>query len=144
VIVPDLPPEEGGDMYRACSDRGVDSVLLVAPTSPDERIELAASLCSGFLYCVSLAGVTGARQTLSGHVRPFLGRVRSLSALPLALGFGVSTPEHVGEVADLVDGVIVGSAIIDVIHGCDPNDTRQLVQTVIAFVGPLIEAAGKT
>lgn len=141
VIVPDLPPEEGGDMYRACTDKGVDSVLLVAPTSPDERITLAAGLCSGFLYCVSLTGVTGARQALSDRVRPFLERVRSLTALPRALGFGVSTPEHVREVADLVDGVIVGSAIVDVIHRCDPNDTKELVDKVTDFVTPLIEAA---
>jgi len=143
VIVPDLPPEEGEDMYHACSEKGVDSVLLVAPTSPDERITLAAGLSSGFLYCVSLTGVTGARQALSDRVRPFLERVRSLTALPLALGFGISTPEHVREVAGLVDGVIVGSAIVDVIHRCDPNDTRELVGAVKDFVSPLIEAAEK-
>jgi tryptophan synthase alpha chain len=141
VIVPDLPPEEGGEMYRACAEKGVDSVRLVAPTSPEKRISLAAEHCSGFLYCVSLTGVTGARQALSDRVRPFLERVRSLTALPLALGFGVSTTEHVREVADLVDGVIVGSAIVDVIHGCDADNTGELVRKVTDFVTPLVEAA---
>jgi tryptophan synthase alpha chain len=130
-------------MYGACDQEGVDSVLLVAPTSSDERIKLAAGICRGFLYCVSLTGVTGVRRTLSDRARPFLQRVRSLTQLPLALGFGVSTPEHVREISDLVDGVIVGSAIVDVIHGCGSNDTQRIAQEVTAFVRPLIEAARK-
>ncbi len=139
VIVPDLPPEEGPELIESCRARGLDNILLVAPTSSDDRIERAASHGSGFLYCVSLTGVTGARQKLGKSVAPFLKRVRKHCSLPLALGFGISTEEHIREVADLVDGVIVGSAIIDVIHRCEAKE--DLVEEVIAFVKSLIEAA---
>lgn len=141
VIVPDLPPEEGVELIDGCAARGLDRILLVAPTSPDERIELAASRGSGFLYCVSVTGVTGARQRLSESVGPFLERVRKRCSLPLALGFGISTAGHIRDVAGLVDGVIVGSAIIDVMmDAC--GGKKDPVREVTAFVGPLIEAAG--
>lgn len=141
LIVPDMPPEEGGDIISACEKNGLDNIFLAAPTSSDDRIRLAASSGSGFLYCVSLAGVTGARETLSEAAEPFLKRVRNLTSLPLALGFGVSKPSHIREVTGLVDGVIVGSAIIDKISACVGEDDKQLVQKVIEFAGPLIEAA---
>lgn len=141
VIVPDLPPEEGEELFGECAKQGMDRILLVAPTSSDKRIELAAEHGSGFMYCVSLAGVTGARASLSNDVAPFLERVRGLCSLPLALGFGVSTPEHVREVAGLADGVIVGSAIIDVIHKNADEDIQKLVQETTAFTKPLIDAA---
>lgn len=138
VIVPDLPPEEGSELIDACRAKKLDNILLVAPTSGDDRIELAASHGSGFLYCVSLTGVTGARQKLGESVGPFLKRVRKHCSLPLALGFGISTAEHIREAASLVDGVIVGSAIIDVIHRCEGK--KDPVREVTAFAEHLIKA----
>lgn len=121
LIVPDLPPESAGTLDAVTSSRGVDLVYLVAPTSTPERIRLIAGRGRGFLYCVSLTGVTGAREQLSDELAPFLVRVREEIAavgkdLPLAVGFGISTPQHAATVAQLADGVIVGSALIDRFH----------------------------
>jgi tryptophan synthase alpha chain len=88
---------------------------MVAPTSTDERIKAAVANASGFIYCVSLAGVTGARASLPEYLPEFLGRVRAQTDLPLVLGFGISKREHVAAARGLVDGVIVGSALVDVL-----------------------------
>ena len=121
LIVPDLPPESAGSLEAIASSRGIDLVYLVAPTSTRERIRLIAGKGRGFLYCVSLTGVTGARERLSAELAPFLARVREEMAaagkdLPLAVGFGISTPEHAAAVGRLAEGVIVGSALIDRFH----------------------------
>ena len=117
-IVPDLPPEEGAEVEAACRAHGRALVYLLAPTSPPERIELLASRTTGFLYLVSLAGVTGARDALPPHLADFIQRVRAaaysgaVAHTPLAVGFGISTPEQARAVGQLADGVIVGSALI--------------------------------
>lgn len=115
LIIPDLPPEEAADLQAACRKAGLDLVSMVAPTSTDERIKAAVAHASGFIYCVSLAGVTGARSSLPDYLPEFLGRVRAQTDLPLVLGFGISKPEHFAAVRGLVDGVIVGSALVDVL-----------------------------
>jgi tryptophan synthase alpha chain len=115
LIVPDLPVDEAGEFISSCRERGVDPILLVAPTSPDERIELIARKASGFIYCVSVTGVTGARTSLSEQLPAFLGRVRARTDVPLAVGFGVSSPEHAAEVARYADGVIIGSRLISLV-----------------------------
>ncbi|MBO2520411.1 MAG: tryptophan synthase subunit alpha [Firmicutes bacterium] len=122
LIIPDLPPEEGGGVQDAAAEAGIDVIYLVAPTSTPERIRLIASRSTAFIYCVSLTGVTGARSQLSASLDAFLSRVRrevraAGKELPLAVGFGISKPEHVAEVSRLADGVIVGSALIDTFHG---------------------------
>jgi tryptophan synthase alpha chain len=111
-IVPDLPPEEGAEIEAACQTHGRALVYLLAPTSPPERIELLANRTTGFLYMVSLAGVTGARDALPLHLADFVQRVRAVARTPLAVGFGISTPEQARAVGQLADGVIVGSALI--------------------------------
>ena len=111
-IVPDLPPEEATESEAACQAHRRALVYLLAPTSPPERIELLASRTTGFLYLVSLAGVTGARDALPQHLADFVRRVRAVAHTPLAVGFGISTPEQVRAVGQLADGVIVGSALI--------------------------------
>lgn len=121
LIVPDLPPDEGEELEKHASEKGVDVIYLVAPTSTPERIRLIASHSSGFIYCVSLTGVTGARSRLAASLGEFLQRVRAEMRaagreLPLAVGFGISKPEHVAEVSRIADGVIVGSALIDRFH----------------------------
>jgi tryptophan synthase alpha chain len=111
-IVPDLPPEEAFEIEAVCQARERALVYLLAPTSPPERVELLASRTTGFLYMVSLLGVTGARKALPPHLADFVQRVRAVAHTPLAVGFGISTPEQAGAVGQLVDGVIVGSALV--------------------------------
>jgi monofunctional chorismate mutase len=111
-IVPDLPAEESDELLEACRRHGLDLVFLLAPTSTDERIAAVAERASGFVYCVSLTGVTGQRAALP-DLRAYLARVRARTDLPLAIGFGVSTPEHVRQVGEVADGAVVASALIN-------------------------------
>ncbi len=112
LIVPDLPPEEGGDLERVCQEHGLALVYLLAPTSPPERMALVADRSQGFIYLVSLTGVTGARQNLPPDLAAFISRARQTTDKPLAVGFGISTPQQTAQVARLADGVIVGSALV--------------------------------
>jgi tryptophan synthase alpha chain len=118
-IIPDLPPEEAGEMEAACQDHKLALIYLVAPTSTPERLALAAQRTSGFLYLISLTGVTGARANLPPHLKAFVDQVRAQAQpdTPLALGFGISTAQQAGAVGELVDGVIVGSALIEAVSG---------------------------
>lgn len=111
-IIPDMPPEESGELRRAAAAHGLDLVMFVAPTTPEERIAQIVGQASGFIYVVALTGVTGARQSVAANLGEVLARVRRHSDLPLVVGFGISMPEHVAEVARLADGAIVGSALI--------------------------------
>jgi tryptophan synthase alpha chain len=121
VIVPDLPPEEAGELEQACRENGLVLVYLVPPTASLERIGLISARSNGFLYLVSLTGVTGARHELPADLARFIQRVRQVTRLPLAVGFGISTPEQARAVGSVADGVIVGSALIDVIgKAADP------------------------
>ena len=112
-IVPDLPPEEVGALEAACKAHGRALVYLLAPTSTPERVALAAARTSGFLYLVSLTGVTGARDQLPPDLAAFVERVRAVAKTSLAVGFGISTPAQARAVGQIADGVIVGSALID-------------------------------
>ena len=116
LILPDVPPEEALEVQAACQKVGLDFPAFVSPTSTDERIERAAKTATGFIYCVSLTGVTGARATLPDYLPEFIGRVRAKTDLPLALGFGISKPEHFQAASKLVDGVAVGAALVDVLE----------------------------
>jgi tryptophan synthase alpha chain len=111
-IVPDLPAEESDELLETCRRHGLDLVFLLAPTSTDERIAAVAERASGFVYCVSLTGVTGERAALP-DLRAYLARVRARTDLPLAIGFGVSTPDHVRQVGEVADGAVVASALIN-------------------------------
>ncbi len=114
-IVPDLPPEEGQEFAALATARGLDLVPLLAPTSTESRIQANVQAGSGFVYCVSLTGVTGAREQISATLPEFLGRVRKHTDLPLAVGFGVSRPEHVATIAQIAEGVVSASALINVL-----------------------------
>jgi tryptophan synthase alpha chain len=111
-IVPDLPPEEAGELDAACRLHGLALVYLLAPTSSAERIALVAGKSQGFIYLVSLTGVTGARAGLPPGLADFVARVRAVTAKPLAVGFGIGSGEQAQGVAQLADGVIVGSALV--------------------------------
>ena len=132
VIVPDLPPEEAGALQEALRRHGLDLIFLLAPTSDEERVRLVAQRASGFIYLVSLTGVTGARDRLPPGLEAFVARVRRATSLPLAVGFGISRPEHVAQVARVADGVIVGSALIRAIaQATNPAEAaRQFVASL--------------
>jgi tryptophan synthase alpha chain len=122
LIVPDLPAEESDELIAALDPVGIDVIFLVAPTTPDERLRAIASRARGFVYCVSLTGVTGARQALPEDLPQYLARVRSFTDLPLAVGFGVSRPEHVATLRGVADIAIIASAIIDRMDRADPSE----------------------
>lgn len=112
VIVVDLPPEEAGDLRAACDRHGIALIAMLAPTSTDARIAQVAALATGFVYCVGLTGVTGARDALATDLAGFLARVRAKVSVPIAVGFGISRPEHVAAIGAMADGVAVGSALV--------------------------------
>ncbi|HET8540698.1 MAG TPA: tryptophan synthase subunit alpha [Anaeromyxobacter sp.] len=112
VIVPDLLPEEAGEVAPALAAHGVRTVFLLAPTSGPERVEAAVRAATGFVYFVSVLGVTGARKAVPAEIGAQLAGIRARSAVPVVVGFGVSSPEEAGGLARLADGVVVGSAIV--------------------------------
>ena len=115
VLILDLPIEEADEFRAMLAGRGIDTILLLSPTTTDDRLRRAAALGSGFLYAISRLGVTGARDTLAAGAQEMVRRIRSVSDLPVALGFGISRPDHVREVAQWADAAVVGSALVDVI-----------------------------
>jgi tryptophan synthase alpha chain len=131
VILVDLPPEEAAGARAALAAAGLDLIFLVAPTSSPQRLQMVAEIASGFIYCVSVAGVTGARRNLSANLPDFLARVRRSTGLPLAVGFGISRREHVEAVSALVDGVVVGSALIDIMGKNEPAQREQAVREFV-------------
>lgn len=134
LIVPDLPPEEGEDLEQAAAKRELDLIYLLAPTSTPERIDLVAQRSRGFIYLVSLTGVTGARADLPPELESFVARVRARAKQPLGVGFGISNPEQARRVAQVADGVIVGSRVIQIIEG-----SRDPAAAVSAFIKSLRE-----
>jgi tryptophan synthase alpha chain len=117
AIVPDLPPEESASLHQALAAHDLALVPLLAPTSPQPRVQAVARLNPAFIYCVALVGVTGARQDLAATLGDFLQRVRVTTPAPLVVGFGISKPEHVQRVAALgADAVIVASALADLVE----------------------------
>jgi tryptophan synthase alpha chain len=125
LIVPDLPLEESAELLAACRAHTLDLIPLVAPTSGDARIEAMARQASGFIYCVSVVGITGARRSLSGDVAALVQRIRRHSDLPVAIGFGISQAEHVRQTAQIADGAVVGSALVDVIAHAPPGQEAE-------------------
>lgn len=115
VLMLDLPIEEADEFRGVMASRGIDTIFLLSPTTTDERIGKAASLGSGFLYAISRLGVTGARDSIADGAEQMVKRIRAASTLPVALGFGISRPEHVREVGRWADAAVVGSALVNVI-----------------------------
>lgn len=119
LIVPDLPPEEAEELESACRAAGLATIYLLAPTSTEERIRYVVSHCTGFIYLVSVTGITGARTALPPDLADFVARVRKHTNLPLAIGFGIATGEQAAAVAHIAEGVIVGSALVKAATGED-------------------------
>lgn len=130
AIVPDMPPEAASSWKRAAE--GLDTVFLVAPTSTDERLAIVTAASQGFVYCVSTTGVTGERETLALGLGDLVERIRAFTTLPIAVGFGVSTPAHAAQVAAIADGVIVGSAIVKRQH--DPEVVEEFVRELASAI----------
>ncbi len=135
VIATDLPPEESDDWVAAAREHGVDTVFLLAPNSPAARVKKVVDLATGFVYCVSRMGVTGARSELPSDLKGFIERVRAETAKPIAVGFGISRPEHVAEVCRAADGAVVGSALVSLIER--RRSSAGLVRQVTDFVRDL-------
>ena len=123
LITVDLPPQEAGELERAAREAGLHMIYLLAPTSTEDRIRLVAEHGSGFIYCVGVVGITGARSVLSDELPEYIARVRALTDLPLAVGFGISSREHVRQVNEYADAAVVGSAFVQLV-GETPREER--------------------
>jgi tryptophan synthase alpha chain len=135
LIVPDLPPSESGDLRRAAELSAIDLVFFVAPTSREAAIEAACEAASGFIYCIAVTGVTGARAQLDPAVLPLIDTVRRHTSLPVVVGFGISRPEHLQALQGKADGVIVASALLDAIAGA-PDDAAAQVRRFLTELRP--------
>jgi tryptophan synthase alpha chain len=139
VIVPDMPAEESSEFDRALAPADLVRIDLFAPTTPNDRLARLLPNARGFVYCVSLTGVTGARRALASDVAEFVGRVRQHTTLPVVVGFGISTPEHVSALRGIADGIAVGSAAIDVVTRAAPERRADELRGFVASLA----AAGR-
>ena len=139
AVVPDLPAEEADDLAKRCRDRDFKLILLVTPTTSPARAEKIVRACSGFVYVVSVVGITGARDRMPVDLGGMLARLRTQTDLPLCVGFGVSRPEHVRQLKPLADGVIVGSALVKLLEQAAADRAKSL-QELGRFVGELSAA----
>lgn len=142
ILIPDLPPEAATELREVAASRDLSTVFLVAPTTSPERIRLISDASTGFIYYISLRGVTGERTNLPTDLKDRVLEIKRLTDKPLAIGFGVSRPEHVRQVAAIADGVIIGSALIKKI-GDKPNDPDRL-DRVREFVNSITSVLAKS
>jgi tryptophan synthase alpha chain len=138
LLTVDLPPEEANEMKRQAKGYGLDLIFLLAPTSNDERIELIVNNASGFIYYVSLTGVTGARSQLDKDIRKQVERIKKRTDLPVGVGFGISKPEQARKVAKWADAVVVGSALINIISSSATK--KEMVKNAGNFIRGLKRA----
>lgn len=136
VIIPDLPFDEEEEFYAKIKENGIDPILLVAPNTSEERLKEISKVCSGFLYCVSIMGVTGDSQAPMEHLKEYSQRVRKYVNIPLAIGFGIDSPTKAKNIIEYFDGIIVGSALIKII---DENsyDKGKLLKEIKRFTKSL-------
>lgn len=143
LIVPDLPGDESASFAAAMSEQKLDLIQLIAPTTPPERAAKILKHGSGFVYCIAVAGTTGARKELAPHLATMLKSLRSQTDLPLAVGFGISAPDQVGQLKGLADGVIVGSAIVKLLEPLsgDASKADAALRSIREFTKTLADAA---
>jgi len=150
VLLLDLPIEEASSMHAALDKKGLDQIFLVSPTTTDARLSTAGRLGRGFLYAISRLGVTGVQDSVAASAEPLVARLRAVTSLPIALGFGISRPEHVAAVSAFADAAVVGSAIVQVIAeagraGRSPaRDVEQFVRWLKRGVGEPNPLSGTT
>jgi tryptophan synthase alpha chain len=139
TLITDLPIEESGEYLREARKNQLATIFLAAPTSTDERLKLIASVSSGFIYAISRTGVTGARQEMTGDAETLVKRIRRFTKLPIAVGFGISTPEQFIAVGKYAEGAVIGSAIV---HAIEQNPGREAA-TVAEFVHQLLAVSSQ-
>ncbi len=144
LIVVDLPPEESDELLAACRSNNIDLIYLLAPTSTDSRIKRICSLASGFIYCVSITGITGARNDLPEGLPAFLDKVRQNTELPLVVGFGVSTREHVETIGNIADAAVVGSAMVETVEKATPEERLTRTREYVEYLAGRVLPAGRT
>jgi len=142
IVVPDLPADEVGRFAESCGEYGVGLCPLAAPTSTDERLAWIGELATGFVYCVSVAGVTGARETLPPGAVELLRRARERTEAPVALGFGISTPEAAAEAASEADGVIIGSKLMQLVEEGGAESAGSWLREVREALSNVTKAGG--
>lgn len=138
ILCVDLPPEEADEYRASFHEAGLDTVFLLAPTSTDERVKLIAEASTGFLYYVSRTGVTGEQSSIESSVRPMVEKIKQHTDIPVAVGFGISNPDQVKEIAGYGDAVVVGSAIVRMIG--ELGDAPDTPEKVGVFVKTLVDA----
>ncbi len=134
ALAVDLTPEESTTYVKAMRAHQLDTVFLASPTSTKRRLEIAAKVSTGFLYLISRTGVTGEREQIASGLKPLIEMVRSATDLPLAVGFGISTPEHVRAVQSLADAAVVGSAVVHAIEEKYPKGGAQAIEDFVRWL----------
>lgn len=135
VLVVDLPPEEAGELRQHTDPVGIDFISLIAPTTDDERVKKITAGARGFIYYISVTGVTGTKKPVVGDIEKDVVRIRRFSSLPVAVGFGISTARQAAEIAPLADGVVVGSAFVRLIE--ENSGRKDLVSLVAQYAGEI-------
>jgi tryptophan synthase alpha chain len=147
LIIPDLPLEEQQDVRRAAEHVSIHLIQLVAPTTSEERLSRVCEAASGFVYCISVAGVTGARTHVAEQARPLVERIRACTDVPVAVGFGIAGPDDARDVGRFADGVIVGSELIRRVgaaeEGCSPQAGANFVRSLRDALGPSTATVGR-
>lgn len=144
ILTLDLPPEEAGEHLEACARHDLKTVFIVAPTTPDSRLEMICKATTGFVYYVSREGVTGEQASMSEGIAAQVAQIKEHTDLPVVVGFGISNADHVHTVAQAADGVVVGSAIVNCI-AANSNDPKAIVEALRTKMGALLkdDALGK-
>ena len=142
AVVPDLPAEEAEELAKLAAERDFKLILLVTPTTSPKRAERVVKACSGFVYVVSVVGITGERDKLPTELRDMLTRLRSMTDLPLCVGFGVSKPDQVRELKTMADGVIVGSAVVKKLETASQDRTKSLndIRTLVSELAGALQS----
>lgn len=144
VIIPDLPPEEAGEFLAYANEKGLDMIFLLAPTSTAKRIKMVSGMSRGFIYYVSLTGVTGARSSLAEGLGEKVAAIKNVTSLPVMIGFGISGPENASQAAEVSDGVIVGSAIVNLIADFpDPVERDKKLADFVSGIKQALMDVGK-
>jgi len=134
VLLLDLPIEEADDMHTALDAAGLDTIFLISPTTSPDRLRRAATMGRGFLYAISRLGVTGVQDRVAGTARPVVEQIRAVTDMPVALGFGISRPEHVRETCQYADAAVVGSALVQVIADAAPGDEARAAGAFVRWL----------
>lgn len=143
ILTLDLPPEEAGEVTAACRKHGVDTVFIIAPTTPDARIPTITAAATGFIYYVSREGVTGVREQVAGNIAEAVARIRTHTKLPIAVGFGIGTRAQVAQVAALADGVVVGSALVNCVRD-NLGDRAKIAPALAAKAADLVQGVTRS